>query len=564
MKRIIALLLALVMCFALFSGCGSKTDPPAASEASVPAEQSTVAEAPEAPVSEAPEDIEIPEEIETYTNTYPLVEDGSVELDFWTPMEASAAQMLSEKEELQLWAEMEKITGVKVNLNLVVAQTAETVFALTIAGGDSPDLWMDFHYYTNGWDHAIEEGIVEPLNDYLEIMPNLNNLLAEDPDMRRQCYTDSGYFAGIPSIKVVNDGQDAEGAWLGYTVRKDWLEEMDMAVPETYDELEKVMDAMMSKYDSVKNPLYFSLGMTGNPFSDPIMYGGYGVTGDFIQIDGEVRYSPLEPGYKDYLVMLNSWVEKGYLSTDFPYNIFPWLDINASGDESYGVFPVIYTMMDGYRGAIADEDFDLVALRPLKINKEDTVHLGVANMKASPSGAISADSEHIEIICKWYDYLFGEEGIVLANYGIEGKTYEVNENGEKEWIGPFINSNNDPAFNLSNLQYEYLLFNMPGYVIADRDHCLIEEEAIAFINAWNDCETDYTYPAGAALTAEENKGYVTIYSDLNTYVTEHTLQFVLGERSFDEWDSFIETIKGMNAEEMVSYKQAALERYNNR
>ena len=221
-------------------------------------------------------------------------------------------------------------------------------------------------------------------------------------------------------------------------------------------------------------------------------------------------------------------------------------------------------MMDGYRGAIADEDFDLVALRPLKINKEDTVHLGVANMKASPSGAISADSEHIEIICKWYDYLFGEEGIVLANYGIEGKTYEVNENGEKEWVGPFINSNNDPAFNLSNLQYEYLLFNMPGYVIADRDHCLIEEEAIAFINAWNDCETDYTYPAGAALTAEENKGYVTIYSDLNTYVTEHTLQFVLGERSFDEWDSFIETIKGMNAEEMVSYKQAALERYNNR
>ena len=570
MKRLFALLLAAAMCFALLSGCGGNTtespagsaDASEAAEASTP-ETDTAEEAEAAEESAEITDIEI-EEVETEEVTYPLVEDGSVTVEYWFPVEANALQKMADRDDLQLWSEMRRITGVDVDLTMIAATNIATLFPLTIASGDMPDMWMDFSAYTNGFDDAIEEGIVEPLNDYLSVMPNLNAILEGDKEMRRQCDTDSGYFAAIPSIKVVGDGHQAQGPWFGYVARKDWLDEMNMDVPETYDDLEKVMDAMMQQYDTVKTPIYMSMGIEANPFADPVLYGGYGVTGNYIQVDGEVRYSPLEDGYKGYVEMLHRWIEKGYLSTDFPYNILPWLDTGEAAEQSYGVFPMIYTWFDGYKATVPDDDFDLVALKPLKVDAGDTVHIGSSGLMASPAGAICADSENIELICKWWDYLFGEEGITLGNWGIEGKTYEVKDNGEKTWIGPFVNEDNDPGFDLSMVQWEYLVFNMPGYIQVDREYCLVDDKAVEFIDQWDDCETDYNYPMGATMTAEENQAYASRFNDLNTYVTEQTLRFIMGESSFDEWDTFIDTVYSMGAEELTTYKQAALDRYNNR
>ena len=73
-----------------------------------------------------------------------------------------------------------------------------------------------------------------------------------------------------------------------------------------------------------------------------------------------------------------------------------------------------------------------------------------------------------------------------------------------------------------------------------------------------------TYTLSTTMTAEEKQAYASRFNDLNTYVTEQTLRFVMGESSFDEWDSFIDTVYSMGAEELTTYKQAALDRYNNR
>ena len=78
---------------------------------------------------------------------------------------------------------------------------------------------------------------------------------------------------------------------------------------------------------------------------------------------------------------------------------------------------------------------------------------------------------------------------------------------------------------------------------------------------WGAAGTDYRFPGPATMSAEENQEYSRIFTDLQTYVKESVLAFITGEKSMDEYDAFIETIKEYNIDRCIELKQAALDRY---
>ena len=67
---------------------------------------------------------------------------------------------------------------------------------------------------------------------------------------------------------------------------------------------------------------------------------GFGVSSNFIQVDGKVLYSPMLDSYRDYLMLRNDWYAKGYISPDFMSDIPPWYDLAKSSEEAYGVFDI--------------------------------------------------------------------------------------------------------------------------------------------------------------------------------------------------------------------------------
>ena len=58
-----------------------------------------------------------------------------------------------------------------------------------------------------------------------------------------------------------------------------------------------------------------------------------------------------------------------------------------------------------------------------------------------------------------------------------------------------------------------------------------------------------TVPSDSApkisLTSEENEEYSNIMTPVETYAKEQKVKFIKGERSFDEWDQYIEEINKM-------------------
>ena len=60
---------------------------------------------------------------------------------------------------------------------------------------------------------------------------------------------------------------------------------------------------------------------------------------------------------------------------------------------------------------------------------------------------------------------------------------------------------------------------------------------------------------------EEQERLKILANDIETYTTQMEAKFVIGQESFDNWDSYINTLKEMGLEELIKIKQAAYERY---
>ncbi len=49
---------------------------------------------------------------------------------------------------------------------------------------------------------------------------------------------------------------------------------------------------------------------------------------------------------------------------------------------------------------------------------------------------------------------------------------------------------------------------------------------------------------------------------MDTFISENFILFVTGEKSLDEFDSYLDTLKGMGMEDMIAIYQNAYDIYN--
>lgn len=110
--------------------------------------------------------------------------------------------------------------------------------------------------------------------------------------------------------------------WL----REDWLKTLNMQAPKNFDELEQLMEAMMTKNPDGKGTkitpltLGFKDGGFQNWMSDGSwIFGGYGaIPGDWNKWNGgkTLEYGSIQPEVKLALAKLAEWFKKGYISKD--------------------------------------------------------------------------------------------------------------------------------------------------------------------------------------------------------------------------------------------------------
>lgn len=109
-----------------------------------------------------------------------------------------------------------------------------------LAAGDIPDVLI--RAISNS-DAAQFPGLFEDLSDHLDQLPNVQQFFDEKPDAQKLVQNLDGEMYVLPSSR----GQGYAGTGQHMMINKQWLDELGLGIPTTWDELTDVLEAFKTQ-----------------------------------------------------------------------------------------------------------------------------------------------------------------------------------------------------------------------------------------------------------------------------------------------------------------------------
>ncbi len=492
-------------------------------------------------------------------------EDGDTTLTYWCQLPSASMSSIDSFEDMTMFKELEKETGVKIKFVHPPAGQETENYNLMLASGDIPDIIeYNIDVYPGGMQKAIDDGVFIPLNDYLEeYAPNFSKLLKENPNVDKDVKTDEGLYFGFPEINLTENH-----VFGGLMIRKDWLDDLGLAVPETIDEWETVLTAFKEK-KGAKSPLTITnlMCVAGRP----TFQNAFGVINDVFVDGSTVKYGILEPGFKDYVATMNDWYKKGLLDAEYDTNNSSVVDAKITTGEAGATVGYLGGTIGRYKAAMETEhpEFEMVmAPYPVKNKGDEVKFMEYGRTVGKSFLAISSSCKNPEAAIKWADYLYSEEGKILRNFGVTGVTY--NRDGDKYVYTDEI-LNNPDGLSISEAMAKHFRAGIGGFGLSQHPQYLEQyypyESQKAGIKLYANQLTEkveQTLMPMISLTVDEANEITSLKAELDTYIKENVTKFIRGLKSMDEYDSFVEQVKKMGAKRYTEIYQAAYDRYQKR
>ncbi|WP_028612306.1 extracellular solute-binding protein [Paenibacillus harenae] len=463
--------------------------------------------------------------------------------------------------EVPFFQEWQKRTGVPVEFISPPAGQEKEGLNVLLASGDLPDLIeYDWFSFPGGPEKAISDGYILRLNDYIDkYAPNYKKYLQEHPEVDKLVKTDNGSYYTFPFLR----GDPLLQVYQGPIVRKDMLDELGLAIPETMDDYYNVLKALKGK--GLASPLSIT-GLSG--FSYGAFVGAYGTNRGWYQQDGKVMFGPMQPGYKDFLETMSKWYAEGLIDKNMATIDGKALDANITsgatgvtiGNAGGGIGKWLPVLRESNPNAV-------LAPAPYPVlNKGETPMFGQKDFVYTTydNVAISATSKNIELAVRLLDWGYSEEGHMFHNFGQEGLSYEMVD-GYPKYTDLLMN--NPEQLPPAQAMKLYIRGNSGGPFVQDKryiEQYLALPEQQEAIKIWANTDVD-KYTLGLITpTSEESSEMAKIMNDVNTLIDEMTLKIILGTEKIDAYDKYMEKLKSLKIDRAIEIQQAASDRFNNR
>ena len=159
----------------------------------------------------------------------------------------------------------------------------------------------------------LEDDIIWDLTDYIqEYAPDYYDWLQTNPAYDRAMKTDNGQYYAFGFFRQDGGWNDT---YLGPVVRKDWLEECGLEIPQTISEFENVIRVFHDKYGATFDAAYsryWSEGVAGAFNAYGNADAGYG----WYVKDGKVGLGQVQPEWRDYVSWQNKLWDEGLIDQD--------------------------------------------------------------------------------------------------------------------------------------------------------------------------------------------------------------------------------------------------------
>jgi putative aldouronate transport system substrate-binding protein len=564
--KLLALLMVVVLIGGLLAACGGSDETSEGGDNVAPAGEST-----------GEQTTDTGEQTSDGTVTLPLTQEP-VTFTYWVPLASGAREVIPDYSKNFVYEELEKLTNVKIEF-IHPAGSKQEQFNLMVGSGDLPDIIEQGELYKGGMDRAIADGIYIRLNELVdEYAPNFKKLIESNPELKKEVTTDEGNLTGFGMITSDVYGTPdnpvpldvvRESPWTGPFIRKDWLDDLGLSIPTTLDEWYTALKAFKEQKNA-DAPIIFMNHENGIDTTAGTFVSAFDIGPAFYldTKDNKVKYGPIEPGFKEYLTVMNKWYSEGLIDPDFPTRD------DASCQALY---------MSGEAGAVLQEGTGLVlegraagieftAAPYPKKDASSEIHWRYKNpLCRATYGVITTACENPELAVKWFDYHYTEDGFKLFNFGPEGRSYDgLDEKGRPKYFDYIevdgrqypLAANNYEGFDKINTTFR--VHNGP-YLKSDlrANPRRWMEDLEAMRAPWAETPDDYVLPP-ITMTAEEGDEYASIMSDVDTYKDQMILKFIMGTEPISSFDNYVEQVKSLGIDKAIAIQEAALKRYNER
>lgn len=469
---------------------------------------------------------------------------------------------VSMNDNLPVWQEIEKATGVHIEWE-ASADYDQAVQPRVAAGQDLPDiLLVPPSWNGSGVYKLATEEMLIPLDDLIaEHAPNIQKVFNDYPALKGLLTAPDGKIYTIADSPMLVNDMVVQNALF---IRQDWLDALGLAVPETIEDWHNVLTAFRGYSETAFGAPavpYSGIGSTteiGNILR--VFMGAYGlpVGGSewWYDENGEVYYVYGTEAFREYLTEMSKWYSEGLVDMELSRDEANFQSLVAT--DSVGSFAHLSERVAQYDGLLetAGATGSHVLVVPPMVSGEPLLTKRPATWSHY---GITRDCQDPVLAIKWLDFVWGSEaGVTFTEWGIEGVTYTVNEDGSKQYTDFVLNNPDglDPYNALRSLGIaNTVLVRTPAEIYAALNE---GSPAIPYAEAVLDKRVE-PFPDMMA-TVEEQQIVDRIQPDLRTFTNESVAKFITGAQSLDGYDAYIETLKSIGLDELREVKQAQYNR----
>jgi len=455
------------------------------------------------------------------------------------------------------WSELTKRTNVTLQPTVIPGSDYNQKRSVMVSAGNAPTLIPKTYHPDE--EAYIAGGAILPVSDYLDLMPHFKDKIAKwnlqgDLDQLREA---DGKFYLLPGLH--------QDVWKDYSlaIRTDILKQLNLEVPQTWDDLTNVLREMKKAYPD-KYPFSDRWSTPPQPGANnllAILGEAHGVWAgwnyqhaNWDATAGKFVYTAGTDQYKQMLQYLNTLVSEKLLDPES----FTQSDDQARQKFAEGKSFVISTnaqeLVNHYRKDIAKISGATVVKIPTPTGPIGAAKTGSRLENGMMISSKAKDGKDFVALMQFVDWLwYSDEGLLFAKWGVEGTTYngKVDDGTFKlasdvTWAG--INPSGS-----KNLQVDYGFSN--GVFAYGGSTKLLNSqfppEELTFQEAMNARKT-LPLPPPAPLSSEDREQATLWQTSLKDFVNQQTLKFILGQRPLSQWDAYLSELKGHNSEQYVS------------
>ncbi len=345
--------------------------------------------------------------------------------------------------ELKWYDAAEANTGIHVeyvegpdDFNDVYAEIDQRIISQTL-----PDAVMTKLAQTNVYG---PQGAFVDLAPYIKkYAPNLQKYIDENPDYAALVTDESGAIYGLVKESPI---------FIDYVAyRADHLEKagVDPASIKTVNDFTEAMRTLKAFY-SADNPNYYPLDGRENPirfaawFGCPSNISAEESNGIYIDHQKDGSLDIMDENAYTMAETMKTWYDEGLINPEFAANTRTEGDWEAAMINGNATFAYEYYnraewfMVNG--GKDADPDYQMAVLDMFQ-DENGNILKGTSCCKYKEDCVTAVNAqcseEKIKTILTFIDYFYTEEGMTVANYGVEGESFKTESDGSKTFIADY-------------------------------------------------------------------------------------------------------------------------------